>query len=125
MLKGAYVVVSNLMLRFRTSDYLHRRSVLKSFAIIHHLPHARLAGFSCAAACNVGVAFILAFVRHKFDLPLPSKVLHAPAGVAALAVQHTAIRPLLLLRFEETVDQRSIDTCSAADEHGSSARVVV
>ncbi len=125
MLEGAYVVVSNLMLRFRTSDHLHRRSVLKPVAIIHNPPHARRAGFSCAAACNVGMAFILAFVRHKFDHPLPSKVLHAPAGVAALAVQHTAIRSLLLLRFEETVDCRSSDTCSAADEHGSSVRVVV
>ncbi len=124
-LEGAYAVESNQMLRFRTSDHLHRRSVVKPFAIIYHPPHARRAGFSCAAACNVGVASIQAFLRHKFDHPLPIKVLHASAGVAALAVHHTSIRPLLLRRFEKTVDESSIDTCSAADEHGSCARVVI
>ena len=59
------------------------------------------------------------------DLPLTSKVLHAHAAVAALAVQHTAVQPLLLRRFQYPVDPSSIFTCGAADDHGSSARVVV
>ena len=51
-------------------------------------------------------------------------VLHARAAVAALGVHHTAIQPLLLRRFEKTVDQGSMDACGSADEHWLSARVV-
>ena len=110
----------------RLSHHLHRRWGFNpaSFAI-YNPPWARSAGFSCAAACNGRVAINPAFARHRFDLPLPSKVLHAHAAVAALAVQHTAVQPLLLRRFQYPVDGSSMGTCGAADDQGSSARVVV
>ena len=115
MLEGAHAaVVFNLTLRFRTSDNLHRRSVVKRFAIIH-LPHARRAGFSCAAACNPGGAKVRAFVRHRFDPPLPSKVLHAHAGVAALAVQRVAAAHFSRAIIA-AVDGATVDTGSAGDE---------
>ena len=67
---------------------------------------------------------ILAFVRHRSDSPLPSKVLHAHAAVAALGVQHTTVQPLLLRRVEKPVDHCSMNACGSADEHGHSSRVV-
>ncbi len=51
-------------------------------------------------------------------------MLYAPAGIAALDVQHTAVQPLLLRRLEKPVDGSSIIAGGAADEHGRSARVV-
>ena len=59
-----------------------------------------------------------------FDLPLPCSVLHAHAAVAALGIQHTAVRPLLLRRFEKPIDPFSIEACGSADEHRHSSRVV-
>jgi hypothetical protein len=59
-----------------------------------------------------------------FDLPSPFEVLDPHAGIAALAVQHTAVRPLLLRRLENPVDGSSIIAGGAADEHGHSSRVV-
>ena len=82
---------------------------------IPHLPHARRAGFSCAAACNVGDAIIRAFVRHRFDLPIPSTVLHDHAGVAALAVQREAAAHFARAIIA-AVDGASIYTGRAGDE---------
>ena len=59
-----------------------------------------------------------------FDLPRPSKVLNPHTAVAALDVQHTAVRPLLLRRFEKPIDPCSIDTCGSTDEQWHSERVV-
>ena len=59
-----------------------------------------------------------------FDLPLPYSVLQAHAAVAALDVQHTAVSPLLLRRFEKPVDPCSIDACGSTDEQWHSERVV-
>ena len=116
MLEGAHAVVFNLTLRFRTSDILHRRSVVKRFAIIiRHMPHARRAGFSCAAACNPGGANARAFVRHRFDPPLPFKMLHAHTGVAALAVQRVAAAHFSRAIIA-AVDGATAVTCSAVDE---------
>ena len=94
---GAQAAAANLTLRFSTRHHLHRRWGFNpaSFAI-SNLPWARSAGFSCAAACNPREAISPAFHQHRLDLPRPSKVLHAHAAVAALAVQHTAVQPLLL-----------------------------
>ena len=56
-----------------------------------------------------------------FDLPLPSKVLHAHALVAALGVQRVAIT-----RFTRaivtSVDTGSVDTRSAGDEEDVGCR---
>jgi hypothetical protein len=51
-------------------------------------------------------------------------VLYAQSVIAALAVQHTAVQPLLLRRLEKTVDFSSIIASGAADEHERSSRVV-
>jgi hypothetical protein len=59
-----------------------------------------------------------------FDAPIPSIVLYARAGIAALGVQHTAVQPLLLHRLEKPVDGSSPIANGAADEHGRSSRVV-
>ena len=59
-----------------------------------------------------------------FDPPLPYSVLHANAAVAALGIQHTAVRPFLLRRFEKPVDPCSIEACGSADEQWHSERVV-
>jgi hypothetical protein len=103
----------NLTLRFSTRHHLHRRSVLPR--AISHLPHARRAGFSCAAACNVGLATSLAFARHRFDLPIPITVLHDYAGVAALAVQRVAAAHFARAIIA-AVDGASIYTGRAGDE---------
>ncbi len=83
--------------------------------IKRHLPHARRAGFSCAAACNEGVANTRSFERHSFDLPRPSKVLHAHKGVAALAVQRVAAAHFARAIIA-AVDGASIYTGRAGDE---------
>ena len=57
-------------------------------------------------------------------MPVPSIVLYALAGIAALDVPHTAVRPLLLRRLEKPVDGSSINAGGAADEHGRNSRVV-
>jgi hypothetical protein len=59
----------------------------------------------------------------KFDLPFPSIVLYARAGITALGVQHTAVQPLHLRRLVKPVDASSIIAGGAADEHGRSSRV--
>ncbi len=48
-------------------------------------------------------------------------MLHPHAAVAALAVQHTAIKPLLLSRLENTIDIRDF---RSADKQWYSTRVV-
>ncbi len=79
------------------------------------LPHARRAGFSCAAACNVGLARSRAFARHTFDLPLLLSVLHDYAGVAALAVQRVAAAHFARVIIA-AVDGASLYTGCAGDE---------
>ena len=88
---------------------------------IIHLPHARRAGFSCAAACNVRFAKILAFARHSFDLPHPFKVLQPHAAVAALAVQRVAAARFTRA-IVNAVDAGSEGTRSAGDEEDEGFR---
>ncbi len=51
-------------------------------------------------------------------------VLNALAAIAALDVQHTAVRPLLVRRLKDPVDKKRIAALGAADEHWHSSRVV-
>ena len=82
---------------------------------IVHPPHARRAGFSCAAACNAGDESSRAFVRHRFDTPIPISVLHDHVGVAALAVQRVAVAHFARAIIA-AVDGASIYTGRAGDE---------
>ena len=86
-----------------------------------HFPYARSAGFSCAAACNVRPASSLAFVRHSFDLPIPSTVLQQHAAVAALAVQRVATA-CFTRAIVNAVDGGSVETHSAGDEEDEGVR---
>jgi hypothetical protein len=82
------------------------------FAVESNHPLARSAGSSSAAAQNIRVAISRAFVSRMFDLPLPFKVLHAHAFVAALGVQR-----VITARFTRViinaVDSSIVDTRSA------------
>jgi hypothetical protein len=88
---GVQAAAANLTLRFSTRHHLHRRwGFNPAYFVISNIPLARRAGFSCAAAFNARPATILAFARHRFDLPIPSMVLQQHAAVAALAVPSVA-----------------------------------
>ena len=117
---GMLAAAANLTLRFSTRHHLHKRRVCPRFAVMHR-PWARGAGFSCAAACNPRVATIRAFARHRFDLPLPSMVLHAHAAAAALAVQRVAAAGFTRA-IVNAVDGGSVHTRSAGDEEDEGFR---
>ncbi len=132
----ARAAVAHLLLRFRTRHHLHTGYIDERFAntaiqkcIFFHLPSARSAGFKRAATFNRGVAFICTFVFGIFDLPPPSQVLNQHAGIAAIEVNHTAVKSLLLLlrRNKETVDvtiQIFPVASKAADEYELSPLIV-
>jgi hypothetical protein len=120
----AHAAAAHLPLRFPSSRNLHFPLVLKLFSIVH-LPHARRAVLQRASASNVGPAPIFAFVRHAFDLPLPSTVLNTHAWIPPLAQHKTPIQALLLRHYVKSVDESSMRAGSAADEHRPSPRVTV
>ena len=104
------------------SNHIHRRwGFNPAFFAISNPPLARSAGFSCAAACNQRPATILAFAQHRFDLPLPSMVLHAHAAVAALAVQRVAAARFTRA-IVNAVDAGSVGTRNAGDEEDEGFR---
>ena len=91
------------------------------FAVESNHPLARSAGSSSAAAQNIRVAKCRAFVSRMFDLPIPSKVLHAHAFVAALGVQRVTITRFTRA-IVNAVDSSIVDTRSAGNEEDVGCR---
>ncbi len=93
----------------------------------HNFYWRRRTIIQCAAATNIGTTNAASPIQFIFDLPLPFKVLNAQrllATFAARSVQYAPILPCLLSWRVESVDDR-INAFDAAEEHGTSLRVVL